>query len=215
MTYDVEQLRRTEFPWTEDGHTIFLNHASTGALPQRTVDALDNWSWLRANPARISHDLQFGTFERSRALVASLIGADVSEIALATNTTFGLNLAAFSLPTKPGDVVLTPDHEFPANVYPWMQLAARRGVEYRRIKCDDGVLDAERLARELEDSRVRIVSVSWVQFSSGARADVAALGALCRDRGVYFVVDAIQGVGPLTLDVRTLHVDILACGAQK
>jgi selenocysteine lyase/cysteine desulfurase len=83
------------------------------------------------------------------------------------------------------------------------------------LKCDEQVLDVERLARELEDESVRAVSVSWVQFATGARVDLEALGAVCRDRGVYFVVDAIQGLGPLTLDVSKLHIDILACGAQK
>jgi selenocysteine lyase/cysteine desulfurase len=215
VSYDVEALRRDEFPWAAAGETIFLNHASTGPLPARTVRAIEEWAYLRANPHRIAHDLQFGTLARSRALAAQLIGADASEIALATNTTYGLNLAAFSLPLRAGDVVLTPDREFPANVYPWMALAQRRGVEYRRLECHEGVLDPERLSRELEDDRVRAVSVSWVQFASGARVDLAALGALCRDRGVYFVVDAIQGVGPLTLDVAALQIDILACGAQK
>lgn len=215
MSYDVEALRREEFPWAAAGETIFLNHASTGPLPARSVRALETWAHLRANPQRIPHDLQFGTLARGRELAARLIGADTSEIALATNTTYGLNLAAFSLPLRAGDVVLTPDREFPANVYPWMALAERRGIEYRRLDCREGVLDAERLARELEDERVRAVSVSWVQFASGARVDLAALGTMCRERGVYFVVDAIQGVGPLVLDVRTTPIDILACGAQK
>lgn len=215
MTYNVAALRRAEFPWAESGETIFLNHASTGPLPQRTVQAIEEWAHLRANPHRISHDLQFDSLAKARAIVARLIGADASEIALATNTTYGLNLAAFSLPLKQGDVVLTPDGEFPANVYPWMQLAKRRGVEYRRLKCDEQVLDADRLEHELEDERVRAVSVSWVQFATGARVDLAALGTLCRERGVYFVVDAIQGVGALTLDVSQVPIDILACGAQK
>jgi selenocysteine lyase/cysteine desulfurase len=215
VSYDIEVLRHEEFPWAAAGETIFLNHASTGPLPARSVRTAEQWAGLRANPHRIPHDLQFGTLTRSRELAARLIGAEVAEVALATNTTYGLNLAAFSLPLKKGDVVLTPDMEFPANVYPWMALAERRGIEYRRLKCDEGVLDPDRLARELEDDRVRCVSVSWVQFASGARVDLAALGALCRARGVFFVVDAIQGVGPLLLDVRTSPIDILACGAQK
>ena len=176
---------------------------------------LAEWARLRANPHRISHDLQFDTLARGRELIATLIGADASEIALASNTSYGLNLAAFSLPLVKGDVVLSPDLEFPANVYPWMALAERRGVEYRRLRCEDGVLDADRLANELEDERVRAVTVSWVQFASGARADLKALGKLCRQRGVYFVVDAIQGLGPLCLDLATTPVDFLACGAQK
>ncbi|MGE5730791.1 MAG: aminotransferase class V-fold PLP-dependent enzyme, partial [Gemmatimonas sp.] len=213
--YDVDALRREEFPWAVAGETIYLNNASTGPLPQRTVAALDEWNRLRANPQRAPQELQFGTLARSRALIASMIGADAAEIALAANTSFGLNLAAFSLPLKHGDVVLSPDLEFPANVYPWMQLAARRGIEYRRLSCDEGVLDPDRLARELEDERVRAVTVSWVQAVSGARVDLTALGKLCRARGVFFVVDAIQGLGPLTVDLRETPVDILSSGAQK
>jgi selenocysteine lyase/cysteine desulfurase len=215
VSYDVEALRREEFPWAADGEAIYLNNASTGPLPSRTVRALEAWTTLRANPHRIAHDLQFDTLARGRELIASFIGATAQEIALATNTSFGLNLAAFSLPLKAGDVVLSPELEFPANVYPWMQLAARRGIEYRQVKCSDGVLDADTLARELEDERVRVVTVSWVQFASGARVDLGALGRLCRERGVYFVVDAIQGLGALALDLQSTPVDILACGAQK
>jgi len=215
MSYDVEALRRKEFPWADAGEAIYLNNASTGPLPQRTVDALDEWSRLRANPQRVPQELQFGTLARSRELIATMIGAEPGEIALAANTTFGLNLAAFSLPLKAGDVVLSPDLEFPANVYPWMQLAARRGVEFRQLKCDEGVLDADRLANELEDERVRAVTVSWVGFASGARVDLKALGTMCRERGVFFVVDAIQGLGPLTVDLRDTPVDIFSAGAQK
>ncbi len=215
MTYDLESLRAAEFPWTAGDETVFLNNASTGPLPQRTIDVLAHWSTLRANPQRITQELQFGALARGRELIASLIGASASEIALATNTSFGINLAAFALPLREGDVVLSPKQEFPANVYPWMQLSERRGIEFRQLECDGGVLGRDRLERELEDDRVRAVTVSWVQFASGARADLSALGALCRERGVYFVVDAIQGLGALTLDLRATHVDILACGAQK
>lgn len=215
MTYDLEALRREEFPWASAGECVYLNNASTGPLPARAIRKTEEWARLRGNPDRVPGELQFGTLARGRELIARLIGADSTEIALSTNTTFGINLAAFALPLATGDVVLTPDLEFPANVYPWMQLAERRGVEYRRIACDDGVLDADRLATELEDDRVRVVSVSWVQYASGARADLAALGSLCRERGVYFVVDAIQGLGPLTIDLSRTPVDIFASGAQK
>jgi len=215
MSFDVEALRRAEFPWLLAENVVYLNNASTGPLPRRTVETLADWAHHRAVPHRISQQMEFGTLDVSRQLIAELIGAHESEIAVAVNTSFGLNVAAFSLPLKAGDVVLSPDLEFPANVYPWMQLAARRGVEYRRIRCDDGPLDVARLARELEDDRIRAVTVSWVQFASGARVDLESLGTLCRERGVYFVVDAIQGLGPLTLDLSSTPVDILACGAQK
>jgi cysteine desulfurase / selenocysteine lyase len=215
VSYDIEALRREEFPWALAGDTIFLNHASTGPLPERTVRVVGEWGRLRATPHRVTFDMQFGTLAKARDLVARLIGADASEIAITTNTTYGINLAAFSLPLPAGSVVLSPDQEFPANVYPWMALAERRGLEYRRLQCHEGVLDADRLAKELEDERVRLVTVSWSQFASGARVDLKALGTLCRERGVFFVVDAIQGLGPLTLDLRETPVDILASGGQK
>jgi cysteine desulfurase/selenocysteine lyase len=216
VSYDVGALRREEFPWANTGESIYFNHASTGPLPARTVAKLDEWSRLRTIPTRISQDLQFGTLARCRELVASLIGAEPGEIAMAVNTSFGVNLAAFSLPLKAGDVVLSPTQEFPANVYPWMALAERRGLTHRMIDCECGVLTVDRLRDELDrDERIRVVAVSWVQFASGATVDLKALGSLCRERGLFFFVDAIQGVGPLRLNLRETPVDILACGAQK
>lgn len=212
---DVAALRSREFPWAEQGDIVFLNAASTGPLPQRTVDVLGEWAALRATPNRLHDDTQFGTLARSRELVARLIGARTTEIALSVNTSFGLNVAAFALPLSPGDVVLTPDLEFPANVYPWMAAARARGLEYRRLPLSDGLLDEEKLLAALDERPVKCVSVSWVGFANGYRADLARIGAACRSRGIYFVVDAIQGLGPLTLDVHALHIDVLACGGQK
>jgi selenocysteine lyase/cysteine desulfurase len=216
MTYDVDALREREFPWAAAGESIYLNHASTGPLPQRALDATARFNHLRAAPHRLTDEYQFATLARSRELIASLIGADVGEIALATNTTFGINLAAYSLPFRTGDVVLAPDLQFPANIYPWMHLAETRGVKFHRVACPDGVFDVETLTRELElRPRVRALTVSWVGFSGGARLDLAALGSACRERDLYFIVDAIQGLGPLTLDVGATPIDLLACGAQK
>ena len=215
MPYDVERLREREFPWAARGEAIYLNHASTGPLPQRTLEAVTAFDALRVQPHRIPDELLFATLARGRELIAKLIGADATEIALTVNTTFGINLAAFALPFAPGDVVLTPDREFPANVYPWMQLARRHDVVYRRVACRDGIFDEDAFWRELEDPAVRAVSISWVGFASGYRADLESIGRACRDRGIYFIVDAIQGLGPLTLDVRACGIDILACGAQK
>jgi len=214
--YDVGGLRAREFAWADTGETVYLNHASTGTLPRRTVEALHSAIALRTVPSRFSDELLWSTLAQGRALAARLVGALPAEIALATNTSFGLNLAAFGLPLGPGDVVVGPDREFPANVYPWMAAARRRGVEYRRVpEAPDGGMDEERLLRELEDPRVRALTVSWVGFVDGYRCDLARLGRACRERDVLFVVDAIQGLGAATLDVRACEVDVLACGAQK
>lgn len=212
---EVAALRAKEFAWTASDAAIFLNNASTGPYPQRTLEAVDAFNRLRAVPHRIGQELQFATLARSRELVASLIGASPGEIALAVNTSFGITLAAMALPLDRGDVVLGVQQEFPANVYPWMDLANRRGVEYRLLPLHDGVPSQEELIACLDDDRVRAVAISWVEFASGYRFDLAAVGKACRERGIFFVVDGIQGLGPLTLDVRECPVDIFACGAQK
>jgi len=213
--YDVEALRAKEFPWAGADEIVFLNHASTGPLPERTLAAVAEFNGKRAALHRMTDTLQFATLARGRELIASLIGASTDEIALAVNTTYGINLAAFSLPIGPGDVIVTPDKEFPANIYPWMQAAKLRGAEYRRVHPVEGVIDNETVLAALDDPKVKVLSVSWVGFAFGSRLDLKLLGDACRERQIYFVVDAMQGLGPLTLDLSQMHVDILACGAQK
>ncbi|HUF82458.1 MAG TPA: aminotransferase class V-fold PLP-dependent enzyme [Burkholderiales bacterium] len=212
---DVQSLRAREFPWMEPGAPIFLNAASTGPMPARCIAAVEQWTRRRATPHELSDELLFSTLARSRQLIAQMIGAAPREIALATNTGYGINLAARALPLARGDVILTPDLEFPANVYPWWAAANERGLEYRRLPLSNGVLDEDALLGALEDGRVRVVSVSWIDSASGGRVNLARIGGACRARGIWFVVDAIQGVGACPLDVKAANVDILACGAQK
>ncbi|HTR77962.1 MAG TPA: aminotransferase class V-fold PLP-dependent enzyme [Gemmatimonadaceae bacterium] len=215
MSFDVAAVRAAEFAAVCSEGAIFLNNASTGPYPKRTVQTLEAFTRLRAAPHLIGQDLQFATLTRSRELAASLIGASSDEIALATNTSFGITLAAMALPLAAGDVVLGAQQEFPANVYPWMDLARRRGVEYRLLPLHDGVPSQEELIAALDNDRVRVVAISWVEFASGYRFDLAAVGRACRERGIFLIVDGIQGLGAATLDVRACHVDVFACGAQK
>jgi cysteine desulfurase / selenocysteine lyase len=215
VALDVEWLRRQEFPWADAGESVYLNAASTGPLPECCVRAQDDFSRLRAAPHRLSHEAQFDVLTRCRARLASLIHADVGEIALSVNTGAGINLAAWALPLAAGDVVVIPDLEFPANVYPWMAAAEVRGFSLVRVPARDGLLDGEALLAALDRPGVRVLAVSWVGFATGVVADLDALGAACRARDIRLVVDAIQGLGPLAIDVTRTPVDMLTCGGQK
>jgi cysteine desulfurase / selenocysteine lyase len=212
-SYDVAELRRAEFPWTES--TIYLNHASVGPLPERTRMALDAFNRKRAAPFQLpDRDLML-TMAESRRLVAQLIGAFPEEIALAINTGFGLSLAARALPLRSGDIVLASDREFPANVYPWMLLKDIGVTLELAPTTAEGWPDEEHLLERLQDPRVRVLAVSLVQFSNGYTVDLARLSTATRAAGTYLVVDAIQGVGQVPIDLRQTPVDLLACGAQK
>ena len=206
-------LRAAEFPWTAD--TIYLNNASIGPIPERTRRALDEFTAKRTAPHLLPDRELFAGLAAARLGIAQLINADVSEVALATNTSFGLHLAARALPLKAGDTVLLSDKEFPANVYPWLMLRDQ-GITVEMARCTpEGWPDEEYLLTRLRDPRVRVLAMSFVQFSNGYRADLKKLGAACRANGTYLVVDGIQGIGNSVLDVRETPIDILACGGQK
>jgi selenocysteine lyase/cysteine desulfurase len=215
LSYDVEALRAREFPWAARGERIYLDHAATGPLPQRARDAQAEANLNRAELWRVGFDYFFSGVVRARELAAQLLGASPDEIAITTNTSQGVNLAARALPFQAGDVVLSTAGEFPANIYPWMGLERAKGVFLELVPMKQRLPDEDAIIAALDRPRVRALTVSWVSFASGAKLDLARLGAACKERGIWFVVDAIQGLGPAMLDVKACHIDILATGAQK
>jgi selenocysteine lyase/cysteine desulfurase len=148
-----------------------------------------------------------------RQALGQLINASPEEIAFVQNTAEGINIAAHAIPFQPGDNVIFCDMEYPANVYPWMNLE-RRGVEVRIIPHREGGLALDDL-EEYVDERTRVVAVSSVEFLTGFRNDLKGIGELCKAKGIYFVVDAIQSLGVIPLDVRECQIDMLSCGGPK
>ena len=194
---------------------IYMNAASTGPSPARSVEAQIDFVRRRSTPHLVEFDDQFGTLDQCRRLIAQLIGSREEEIALTPNTGAGINLAAWGIPLGAGDEVVVPDGEFPANMYPWLAASRARGYALHVVPLRDGLPSMEALLAAIDRPGVRVLAVSWVGFSSGARLDLDGLGAACRSRDIMFVVDAIQGLGPLTIDVGQSPIDMLACGGQK
>lgn len=212
---DVDGLRKAEFPWLEEGGAAYLNSASTGPLPQRSRRAMVEFIDHCGRPDHELYRLHRDIPARVRGLCADLIGGHPDEIALGFNTTYGINLAATALPLLPGDVVLLMDGEFPANVYPWLNLRSR-GVRVERIPLDSRGLPNEEAALErIARGDVAAFTVSAVSFSSGYRVDLGTISRECRRHGTYLVVDGIQALGVLPFDVSTTPVDLLAVGGQK
>jgi selenocysteine lyase/cysteine desulfurase len=211
MTYDVEVLRKAEFPWADQ--RIYMDHASLGPLPARTLAAITAFNARRSIPWQVVPD-DFSTIPgEARAVAARLINADPEEIGLVQTTSLGLALAAHALPFVEGDLIVVSDKEFPSNVYPW-KLLKGQGVEI--VSCTpEGWPDEEALIRQLADPRVKALAVSAVQFATGYRVDLARLSAETRKRHKLLIVDAIQGVGVHPIDVKATPVDILTCAAQK
>ena len=144
---------------------------------------------------------------------ASLIHATPEEIVLVKNTTEGLNIAANGLPLNPGDNVIITDLEHLNNVYPWLNLQKRKGVEVRILKSRNGRLHSEDL-EPLVDQRSRVLAISFVTFT-GLKIDLKSFGQFCKSHDMVFVVDGIQGIGRLALDVKDALIDIMSCGGHK
>jgi len=154
------------------------------------------------------------TYEATRDSAAKLVNAHSHEIAFMRNTSEAISAVANGIDWREGDNVVTCNVEFPANVYPWLRLSNQVGIQIKWAAEQDGRIDADELL-SLVDDRTRVVTVSWVQFASGFRSDLAKIGQFCRERNIIFVVDVIQGLGGLELDVERDYVDAFAADAHK
>ena len=200
-----------EFPVRKN--LVYLNHAAVAPLPRRVADAMTAHVENVRDRGAADWRTWYGMIEATREKAARFIGAGPAEIAFVPNTSWGLNLVALGFPWKEGDNVVTDDMEFPSNAYPWRGLASR-GVECRVAKNRAGRVTAEDIAA-LVDGRTRVVAVSWVAFHNGWVFPLDEIGRLCRERGILFVVDAIQGLGALPLDVVAARIDVLCADAHK
>ncbi len=203
---------RKEFPFIQE--VTFLNHASFGPIPSRALrSTFEYYDALTLKKIVDMDKLTFDRLDRIRAYLAKMIKAKPFEIGLVPNTSYGLNVAVNGLKWKPGDKVLLSDIEFPANVYPWLNLR-RKGVKIEFIKNRNGFFDIDNLLKTV-DSRCRVLSLAYVQFFNGFKNNLETIGKICQEKDIFLVVDGIQGVGCLDLGVKKAKIDFLACGGQK
>ena len=136
-----------------------------------------------------------------------LNAARADEIVGTSATSAAISAVASAIPWQEGDNVIFCELEFPSNAYPWMTVPYP-GVEARIIPAVDGGLTLEGLLPYVDD-RTRVIAASAIQFFSGHRTNLAAIGAFCRERGILFVVDAIQSIGHMVTDVQAMNIDVL------
>ncbi len=191
---------------------VFFNNASYAPLLKCVKTAIDGYL------AKISN-LDVGDAEAKvhldsiRSDAAKLIGATPKEIAFATNTSWGLNLAALGLDWQTGDELLIPDNEFPSVPYPFRVLE-EQGVVIKYIPTPNGCFSYDEMVK-LVTPRTRALAISFVQYFNGYRNDLEQLGEFCKQHEIFFIVDAMQGLGACPLDVKKCQIDLLAAGGQK
>ena len=206
-----EAQRKALFPVCRD--KIFFAHAGVTALPQFVADA--TCAYLQqsaANPQEFADVLR--EVKNTRRVCAQFIGAQPDEIALLGPTSLGLSLFANGLDWQPGDEVLCYHGDYPANVYPWIDLR-RRGVTVRYLEpAAPGEITPDLVAAALSP-KTKLVALASAHFFTGYRIDAEAIGSLLHARGILFSLDAIQTLGAFPLDVEKAHVDFLSADAHK
>lgn len=169
--------------------------------------------WL-AEDGCLHGSLHYSQWEESysglRSATAKMINAEPGEIAIVKNTSEGIATVALGFDWKPGDRVVAFREEFPANYYIWKKLEEWKGVRVQWLSCFDPL---DRIAEAARGAR--LLALSFVQYLSGYRADLEAVGRICRDERVFFFVDAIQGLGAFPLDVRRMNIQALAADGHK
>ncbi|HTC32377.1 MAG TPA: aminotransferase class V-fold PLP-dependent enzyme [Bryobacteraceae bacterium] len=198
---------RDEFPVTQN--LIYLNHAAVAPLPRRTAVAMQTLAQDALDFGSLHYDRWLDTYEAVRVAAAKLIGAQRNEIALVKNTSEGISMVAQGLHWHPGDRIVAFREEFPSNYYPWLRLESRR--------CTVDWLSVHDPLEKIEHActGARMLAISFVQYLSGFRADLNAIGEICRRHHCFFFVDAIQGLGAFPLNVESAHIDALAADGHK
>ncbi|MFQ5458445.1 MAG: aminotransferase class V-fold PLP-dependent enzyme, partial [Myxococcota bacterium] len=209
---DIDIARyRALFPVTRE--IVHLNHAGVSPVSTRVRDAMDRFLDLSVRTATLHYDEMEARAEDAREKFAQLIGAGVDEIAFVKNTSEGLARIANGLPLREGDRIVTTNLEYPSNVYPWWHLR-RRGVDTLMVSHRDGRVPLDALEKALAPP-TRLLAISSVEFGNGFRNDLETLGKMCRERGIWFCVDAIQSIGLLELDVNRCAIDFLSADGHK
>jgi len=148
-----------------------------------------------------------------RSLLARLIGASEDEICYAPNTSYGINVAANSLPLESGRNVVLWELDFPGNVYPWLKQRSK-GIEIRWAGLNRGTFDASTF-EETVDDRTIVVAISHVNWVNGFRVNLKELSEVVHRRGGFLFVDATQSAGAMQIDVKQMGIDMLACAFYK
>ncbi|MAJ47118.1 MAG: hypothetical protein CBC35_07630 [Planctomycetes bacterium TMED75] len=206
---------RADTPGCE--HHAHLNNAGAGLMPSPVLNAIRS---------HLELEEQLGGYEageecadalaESYQAVGALTGVPPHQIAFTENATAAFIQAVSSIPLERGDVLLTTRNDYASNQIQLLSLEQRLGVRAIRIPdLPEGGVDPQAARELIIRHRPRLVTVSHVPTNSGLVQDVEAVGAICREQGATYLVDACQSVGQIPLDLETLGADFLSATARK
>ncbi|MFY9805747.1 MAG: aminotransferase class V-fold PLP-dependent enzyme [Pseudonocardiaceae bacterium] len=216
MAFDVERARRDTPGASRVAH---LNNAGAALPPAQVTEAVIG---------HLRREAEFGGYEAADAAaeqveatytaIARLIGCDTDEVAVMENATRAWDMAFYAMSFKPGERILTAHAEYASNVIAFLQVARRTGAVVEVVDDDEhGQLCVDDLQRRLGGGRgeVKLIAITHVPTQGGLVNPAAEVGAVAREAGVPFLLDACQSVGQLPIDVDRIGVDLLSATGRK
>jgi L-cysteine/cystine lyase len=216
---DLTHLQRIRQELPATLANIYLNAGTFGPLPTCAIQAMQErtqFEWQNGRLGAAAFEKMFAIYTDTRDYVARLLNAHVDEIALTDSTGEGMNIISNGLNWQEGDEVITTDHEHISALAPLYQNRERYGIVVHKaelgIQADRPVLEA---ISPLVTERTRLISLSHVTWTTGARLDVGAVTRFGRERGIPVLIDGAQSAGAIPIDVKALDVDFYAIPMQK
>ncbi len=200
---NIEKIR-AEFPILSK--LSYMNSAAHGPTLRRVHDATEEWWAHRMNEDRVENP-------DALAEAAKMIGCKKEELCYVNRVSQGLNMVASMMPLEKGDNIVVTDLGYPSNVFVWFPYR-EKGVEIRRIRHDDGVINLADFEKAVDD-HTKAVSISRVEWTSGLRYDMKALSEIAHSHGAYLVDDSYQAMGAVDVDLHDSGVDFFTAGSEK
>ncbi len=204
---------RSEFPILQ--RKTYLNSCSLGALSTRSMEGLAQFMemWNEWG-AHAWYEIWLGEIAKVRQKFATLIGAQLHEVAIAPNASVALSSIATALDYSKRNNVVLADMDFPTLAYQWL-VKKRLGVECRFVESPDHIYTPPELFEQKVDAQTAMVATSRVFYTSGYIQDVRAVADMAHKHGAYILIDDYQGTGQIPINVVAQDIDFLVTGTLK
>ena len=209
---DTAQLQEIRSLFPVLNRCVYFNHASNGPLPLTTARVMREYMERWSSDGEVPYEECEAMVAEARAAAAQLLRVEPGEIAFTKNTSAGIIVAIGSIAWQAGDNVILLKDAFPANWYPFQYLLPE--VEKRYVTSAE-LAEGPDCVFRLVDRRTRAVSLEWVHFLTGIRADILAIAEFCRSLSIYFIIDAIQGLGTIDMDFTRVGADFASASTGK
>ena len=194
---------------------IHLNNAGLAPISREARDKILYWGNRFYEEGFYTDSDYMADVLHARVSLSKLVGCDHNEIAFFQSTASAISQLCFHFPLNENDEVITWDQEYASNLYPWQEACKRAGAKYIIVASEaDLTTPVEKIIAAITD-KTKVITLSWVQFLTGARTDIKTLSKITREKNIFLFVDIMQGLGLHQFHMKEWGVDAVAGGSHK